>query len=201
MGHDCGSTPRPSNTYALNAAHLCVVHAVDRYVFICFMFLSSGGWVKQFTLTAFVLMCRVSIELGHTNTNNGAAVASCRHLRRPWHRHRKLPRPTAVVTTSVRAATVSYQRMIMSASPVPHLRVSCGGDGNPESPLSGLQVPGYTKKPVRYGKGIATSIAIHGDIKRAHVGHVGVVVRLFCCVGGAQAVSFVCYVRFVFSLF
>ncbi|CAN0537065.1 unnamed protein product, partial [Scytosiphon promiscuus] len=31
-GHDCGSAPRPSNTYALNGAHLCVVHAVDRYL-------------------------------------------------------------------------------------------------------------------------------------------------------------------------
>ncbi|CAN0396239.1 unnamed protein product, partial [Laminaria digitata] len=33
VGHDCGLTPRPSNTYALNGAHLCVVHAVDRVVF------------------------------------------------------------------------------------------------------------------------------------------------------------------------
>ncbi|CAM9554131.1 unnamed protein product, partial [Scytosiphon promiscuus] len=33
VGHDCGSNPRPSNTYALNGAHLCVVHAVDRVMF------------------------------------------------------------------------------------------------------------------------------------------------------------------------
>ncbi|CAM9615222.1 unnamed protein product, partial [Ectocarpus fasciculatus] len=33
VGHDCGSSPRPSNTYALNGAHLCAVHAVDRVMF------------------------------------------------------------------------------------------------------------------------------------------------------------------------
>ncbi|CAM9636936.1 unnamed protein product, partial [Ectocarpus sp. 12 AP-2014] len=33
VGHDCGTSPRPSNTYALNGAHLCAVHAVDRVMF------------------------------------------------------------------------------------------------------------------------------------------------------------------------
>lgn len=35
VGHDCGSNPRPSNTYALNGPHLCAVHAVDRYMCVC----------------------------------------------------------------------------------------------------------------------------------------------------------------------
>ncbi|CAM9653651.1 unnamed protein product, partial [Choristocarpus tenellus] len=33
VGHDCGTRSQASNTFALNGAHLCAVHAIDRVIF------------------------------------------------------------------------------------------------------------------------------------------------------------------------